>query len=397
MNYSEDSAVWHLHCSGRNMRKQNISSAVSRHAAACRQSQFKLYVCCSPAPARALPTTTHTVGLGQAHRAWLWQARPAQAAEKHPTHRPHSTVRPPPPKTIGLKPEQPETKALRPRSPEGNACCLTENPFRNAGARLNTSVTENLLVGSISGFPAPHGRGLLLKWSPFTTVQSNVTTSLGTANISPQTATQEGAEACWSKAGSITRPGTHTHLSDPPMDTSLMFSLSRNSRATDTFSSCIWRKVGLWLYFRNIFFWDRTSRSPMSRSPSLRSVCRLPILLLTHFRCSLHQRVKVFCCIFFHGASSARSFSVAGISASLSAERAFGAGAALWWSRGWEPLIFMVSAVSWFAGFSFFPSPWVESSQSSLSHFLARLFVEKRKREQRTVTNSLETQVSQRK
>lgn len=146
------------------MRKQNISSTVSRHAAACRQSQFKLYVCCSPAPARALSTTsTRTVGLGQAHRAWLGQARPAQAAEKHPTHRPHSTVRPPPPKTICLKPEQPETKALRPRSPEGNACCLTENPFRNPGARLNASVTENLLVGSITGFPAPHGRGLLLK------------------------------------------------------------------------------------------------------------------------------------------------------------------------------------------------------------------------------------------
>lgn len=139
--------------------------------------------------------------------------------------------------------------------------------------------------------------------------------------------------------------------SDSPMDTNFMFSLSKNSRATDTFSSCIWRKVGLWLYFLNIFFWDSTSRSPMSRSPSLRSVCKLPILLLTHFRCSLHHRVKVFCWIFFHGASSARSFSVAGISASLSVERALGAGAVLWWSRGCEPLIFMASTHSWFAGY----------------------------------------------
>lgn len=184
MNYSEDSAVWHLHCSGRNMRKQNISSAVSRHAAACRQSQFKLCLLqSSTSPSSPHHINTHSrSGAGPQSVALTGPA--GSGGWKHPTHRPHSTVRPPPPKTIGLKPEQTETKALRPRSPEGDACCLTENPFRNAGARLNTSVTENILVGSITGFPAPHGRGLLLKWSPFTTVQSNVTTSLGTANIS---------------------------------------------------------------------------------------------------------------------------------------------------------------------------------------------------------------------
>lgn len=122
------------------------------------------------------------------------------------------------------------------------------------------------------------------------------------------------------------------------MDTSLMFSLSRNSRATETFSSCICLNVGRWLYLRNIFFWLSTSRSAISRSPSLRSVCRFAMRLLTHFRCSLHQRVNVFCWIFFHGASSARSFSVAGMSASLSGEREAldrGAAAALldWWGR----------------------------------------------------------------
>lgn len=45
---------------------------------------------------------------------------------------------------------------------------------------------------------------------------------------------------------------------------------------------------------------------------TLRSVCRFLSLLLTHFRCSLHQRVMVFCWIFFHGASSARFFLVTG-------------------------------------------------------------------------------------
>ncbi|TNN29348.1 hypothetical protein EYF80_060507 [Liparis tanakae] len=102
------------------------------------------------------------------------------------------------------------------------------------------------------------------------------------------------------------------------METRRMCSRSRNSRATDTFSSFIWRKLGLEWYFRYIFFWLSTSSSPMSFSPSLRSFCRSWIRLLRTFRCSLHQRVKVFCWIFFHGASSARSFSVAGSSSSSS-------------------------------------------------------------------------------
>lgn len=104
-----------------------------------------------------------------------------------------------------------------------------------------------------------------------------------------------------------------------PMETSLMLSRSRNSRATETFSSCIWRKVGRWWYLRYMRFWLSTSSSAISRSPSLRSCCRLPMRLLTQRRCSLHQRVKVFCWIRFQGASSARSFSVAGISPSGSA------------------------------------------------------------------------------
>ena len=91
---------------------------------------------------------------------------------------------------------------------------------------------------------------------------------------------------------------------------------------------------------RCIFFWLSTSSSAMSRSPSLRSVCRLAMRLLTHLRCSLHQRVNVFCWIFFHGASSARSFSVAGISASrVSAPVPGAAPAALWPAREWELLI----------------------------------------------------------
>ncbi len=97
------------------------------------------------------------------------------------------------------------------------------------------------------------------------------------------------------------------------MDTSFIFSLSRNSSATDTFSSFICLKVGLAWYFLYIFFWLSTSSSEISRSPSLRSSCRSATRLLTLFRCSLHQRVNVFCWIFFHGASSARSFSVAGM------------------------------------------------------------------------------------
>lgn len=106
------------------------------------------------------------------------------------------------------------------------------------------------------------------------------------------------------------------------MDTSLILSRSRNSSATDTFSSCIWRKVGRWWYLRYMRFWLSTSSSAISRSPSLRSVCRFPMRLFTHLRCSLHQRVNVFCCIFFHGASSARSFSVTGILEAGSALRA---------------------------------------------------------------------------
>ncbi len=97
------------------------------------------------------------------------------------------------------------------------------------------------------------------------------------------------------------------------MDTSFIFSRSRNSSATDTFSSFICLKVGLAWYFLYIFFWLSTSSSEMSRSPSLRSSCRSATRLLALFRCSLHQRVNVFCWIFFHGASSARSFSVAGM------------------------------------------------------------------------------------
>lgn len=128
MNYSEDSAVWHLHCSGRNMRKQNISSAVSRHAAACRQSQFKLYVCCSPAPAQALPTTsTHTVGLGQAHRAWLSQARPAQAVENTPPTDPTAQSDP-------LLPKQSASNLNRPRQKP----CAPGHPRETPAASLKT-------------------------------------------------------------------------------------------------------------------------------------------------------------------------------------------------------------------------------------------------------------------
>lgn len=105
---------------------------------------------------------------------------------------------------------------------------------------------------------------------------------------------------------------------DLPIETSLICSLSRNSSATETFSSFIWRKLGLTWCFLYIFFWLRTSRREMSFCPSLKSLCRSVMVLLTHLRCSLHHLVKVFCWIFFHGASSAKSFSVAGISSSSS-------------------------------------------------------------------------------
>ena len=95
-------------------------------------------------------------------------------------------------------------------------------------------------------------------------------------------------------------------MGDSPMETSLMFSFSRNSSATDTFSSFICLKLGLGWYFRYIFLWLSTSSTAMSLSPSPRSSCRSTIRLLTHLRCSLIQRVKVFCWIFFHGASSAQ-------------------------------------------------------------------------------------------
>ena len=59
-----------------------------------------------------------------------------------------------------------------------------------------------------------------------------------------------------------------------PIETSLICSLSRNSSATDTFSNFICLKLGLIWCFRYIFFWLKTSRSPMSLSPSPRSFWR---------------------------------------------------------------------------------------------------------------------------
>lgn len=85
-----------------------------------------------------------------------------------------------------------------------------------------------------------------------------------------------------------------------------MPSSCRNFRATDTFSSFWLRNVGRFVYL-GIRFWDNTSINAISRRPSDRSVSRLFIDRSIVFRCSLAQRVNVFCWIFFHCASSARS------------------------------------------------------------------------------------------
>lgn len=90
------------------------------------------------------------------------------------------------------------------------------------------------------------------------------------------------------------------------MDTSLIFSRSKNSRATETLSSLRCLSMGRAWNFLNILLWLRTSSKEMRFRPSLRSNRRSFICLPTHLRCSLHQRVKVFFWIFFHGASSDR-------------------------------------------------------------------------------------------
>lgn len=96
-----------------------------------------------------------------------------------------------------------------------------------------------------------------------------------------------------------------------PIDTNLTFSWSKNSRATETLSSLSCLKVGRVWYFLNILLWLRTSSSEIRMRPSLRSNLRSQICSSTDFRCSLHQRVKVFFWIFFHGASSARLIAAA--------------------------------------------------------------------------------------
>jgi len=92
-------------------------------------------------------------------------------------------------------------------------------------------------------------------------------------------------------------------------------SCSRNLSATETFSSFCERKVCFLLCFGNRLP-DSVSMRAISRNPSDKSVSRLPMNLSTVFRCSLAQRVNVFCWMRFHCASSAKSRSVATITSS---------------------------------------------------------------------------------
>ena len=92
------------------------------------------------------------------------------------------------------------------------------------------------------------------------------------------------------------------HAVNVPMLTSLIFSEAIKSRATLTFSSFWARSLAL-LFERFIFFWERTSKRFMSRNPSLNSTSRSSMMIPWCRRCSLHQRVKVFCWTSFHSAS----------------------------------------------------------------------------------------------
>lgn len=99
------------------------------------------------------------------------------------------------------------------------------------------------------------------------------------------------------------------------MLTSLMFSSSRNLSATDTFSSFCDRNVGRLLCLGNRLPLS-TSMRAINRSPSPKSVSRLPMALPAVFRCSLAHRVNVFCWMSFQRASSAKSRSAAPMSSS---------------------------------------------------------------------------------
>jgi len=90
-------------------------------------------------------------------------------------------------------------------------------------------------------------------------------------------------------------------------------SSSKNLSATETFSSFCDLKVGRLLCFGSLLP-DSTSIRVIRRKPSHKSVSKLPMCLLTVFKCSFAQRVNVFCWIRFHCASSASSRSVATIS-----------------------------------------------------------------------------------
>ena len=142
-------------------------------------------------------------------------------------------------------------------------------------------------------------------------------------------------------------------MDSPILTMRMPSSHSRNLRATETFSSFWERKVGFLLCLGN-FLPDRTSIKAINFSPSDRSVSKLAMYLSTVLRCSLAQRVKVFCWMRFHWASSARSRSVATISSlSLSfacpppsAPARYEAGELTTWSAG-LPLAQLTPSVIW--------------------------------------------------
>jgi len=100
-----------------------------------------------------------------------------------------------------------------------------------------------------------------------------------------------------------------------PILTSFMFSSSRNLSATDTFSSFCDRNVGRLLCLGSRLPLSTSIRA-INRSPSPRSVSRLPMALPAVFKCSLAHRVNVFCWMSFQRASSAKSRSAAPMSSS---------------------------------------------------------------------------------
>ena len=94
-----------------------------------------------------------------------------------------------------------------------------------------------------------------------------------------------------------------------PIVTRSMFSRFRKSRTAVILPSC-WIWIRAFLVIPGIFLSARTSTSLASLIPSLKSNCRFSTTIngsFVAFSFSLTHLVKVFCWIFFQGASSDNS------------------------------------------------------------------------------------------